>query len=147
MSHKLIILSGCSGGGKSTLLDALGKSGHAVMPEAGREIVKEQLETQGGITPWQNPQAFCELIIARSVEKFRQAAERPGHDGAIFFDRSFLDGVAGYQSLKIADSGKYDHLIDELRYHPTVCMTPPWQEIYRQDGERKHSFEDAVTEY
>ncbi|MEJ0063371.1 MAG: AAA family ATPase [Alphaproteobacteria bacterium] len=106
MGKKLIVLSGCSGGGKSTLLDELGKNGHTVMPEAGREIVKEQLAIKGGIMPWQSPQAFCELIIARSVEKFHQAAEAPGQDGLVFFDRSFLDGVAGYQSLKIADSGK-----------------------------------------
>ncbi|MEJ0063372.1 MAG: AAA family ATPase [Alphaproteobacteria bacterium] len=26
-------------------------------------------------------------------------------------------------------------------------MTPPWKEIFCQDDERKHCFEDAVAEY
>ncbi|SEI08083.1 AAA domain-containing protein [Rhizobium tibeticum] len=41
---KFVILSGCSGGGKSTLLAELAKRGFAVAEEPGRRIVKQQLE-------------------------------------------------------------------------------------------------------
>ena len=40
---RFVILSGCSGGGKSTLLDALAERGFAVVPEPGRRIVAKEL--------------------------------------------------------------------------------------------------------
>ena len=146
--NKLIVISGCSGGGKSSLLTALNDSGYYTIPEVGRQIVKEQLDIKGSITPWDNPTAFCEMIITRSVVAYHQAqAIENSKENLVFFDRSFLDGVSYYQTLKIPDSGKYDHYIDELRYYPAVFMTPPWPEIFCNDDERKHSFEDAVIEY
>ena len=42
-SDSLIVVSGCSGGDKSTLIRELAKRGHDAQPEAGRQIVKEQL--------------------------------------------------------------------------------------------------------
>jgi len=71
--NKLIVISGCSGGGKSTLISALSAAGYAVVPEAGRIIVKEQLQSNGNITPWENPRAFCELLIERSITAFQHA--------------------------------------------------------------------------
>lgn len=141
---KLIVITGCSGGGKSTLLTELKKSGYQVVPEVGREIVQEQIQTNGNITPWENPIAFCELAIERSIENYKKAAKS---GDVIFFDRCFLDGISYYQTLSVDDSKKYDDLIGELRFYQTVLMTPPWPEIYCQDDERKHSFEEAVIEY
>jgi predicted ATPase len=40
-ADRFIVLSGCSGGGKSTLLAALQRRGFAVFEEPGRQIVKE----------------------------------------------------------------------------------------------------------
>lgn len=62
----------------------------------------------------------------------------------VFFDRSFLEGISYFQSINVH---KYDHFIPELRYFQTVFMVAPWQEIFCQDDERKHSFDEAVTEY
>lgn len=146
--NRLIVISGCSGGGKSSLLSELSSKGYSVVPEAARAIIKEQLEINGTITPWQNPKLFGELLFERSVAAYQQAKEVvTAKDQVIFFDRCFLEVVSWYQNLKIADSNKYDHFIDELRYYHTILMTPPWKEIYRQDDERKHSFEDGVEEY
>jgi len=39
---RAVVITGCSGGGKSTLLAELGRRGHRVFPEAGRQIVREQ---------------------------------------------------------------------------------------------------------
>lgn len=71
--NKLIVISGCSGGGKSSLLSALSDSGYYTIPEVGRQIVKEQLDIKDSITPWDNPTAFCEMIITRSVVAYHQA--------------------------------------------------------------------------
>jgi predicted ATPase len=38
-----VILSGCSGGRKSTLLAELGRCGHSIVEEPGRRIVKQEL--------------------------------------------------------------------------------------------------------
>lgn len=145
---RLIVISGCSGGGKSTLLSGLSQHGYTVVPEVGRILVEEQLAIKNGITPWQQPQAFCEMLITRSITTFHQA-QTITHvkDDVIFFDRSFLEGISYYQGQKTQDAHKYDHIIDELRFYPTIFLAPPWQEIFCQDVERKHTFEDAVTEY
>lgn len=146
--NKLIVISGCSGGGKSSLLSALDDYGYSTISEVGRQIVKEQLENKGNTTPWDNPIGFCELLIKRSVAAYHETKTITyPKESLIFFDRSFLEGVSYYQTLKIPDSQKYDHFIAELRYYPTVFMTPPWPEIFCNDDERKHTFEDAVLEY
>ena len=49
--ERFVILSGCSGGGKSTLLDELARRGHAVVAEPGRRIVAEQLREGGAALP------------------------------------------------------------------------------------------------
>ena len=147
-ANKLILISGCSGGGKSTLLDELSRLGYLVVPEVGREIVKDQLEKGGDITPWQNPILFCERLIEQSVLAYQNTAKSaPPNNQLIFFDRSFLDAVSYYESLNMADRFKYNSLIEDLRFYPIILMTPPWKEIYSQDSERQHSFEDAVNEY
>lgn len=46
-----VVLSGCSGGGKSTLLAELARRGHAVRPEAGRLVVEAELAAGGGALP------------------------------------------------------------------------------------------------
>lgn len=140
---KLILITGCSGGGKSTLISELRSRGYSVVPEAGREVYQEYASISAT-----NPIFMCEKIIERSVAAYHHANKITSVlDDVIFFDRSFLDCVSYYQSLAIADSTKYDHLIHELRYSPIVLMTPPWEEIFCQDDERKHSFADAVADY
>ena len=49
---RFVVISGCSSGGKSTLIAELGKRGHAVVDEPGRRIVKEELASGGSALPW-----------------------------------------------------------------------------------------------
>ncbi|MCL2892590.1 AAA family ATPase [Brenneria tiliae] len=46
MNH-FVIISGCSGGGKSTLLTELKRRGHAVVEEPGRRIIQEETRSGG----------------------------------------------------------------------------------------------------
>src|SRR5947208_13712313 len=46
-----VVISGCSGGGKSTLLIELAKRGCASVDEQGRRIVKGELEGEGSVLP------------------------------------------------------------------------------------------------
>jgi predicted ATPase len=145
--NKLIVISGCSGGGKSTLISELEKQGYSVIPEVGRRVYQERMKVKKEFTA-EDYKNICEEIIAKSVIAYQHAEKiiSPLAD-AIFFDRCFLECVSYYQSLKIKDSDKYDELVSDSRYFPTIFMTPPWKDIYCQDDERKHSFEDALAEY
>ena len=143
--NRLIVISGCSSGGKSTLLSELSSQGYTIVEEEGRKLVKQQLAANSGITPWEQPQLFCKLLIDKSIEAYHQAEKiRIAKNKIIFFDRSFLEGISYFQTLEIHD---YDHIVNELRYYPTIFMTPPWEEIFSQDEERKNTFEDAINEY
>src|ERR1700730_15527752 len=42
-----VVMSGCSGGGKSTLLTELGRRGYMTVEEPGRRIVKDELLGNG----------------------------------------------------------------------------------------------------
>ena len=146
--NKLIVISGCSGGGKSTLLAELSENGYTVIPEVGRELVKEQLELNSNILPWKEPTRFCELLVEKSVERYHEAIKlKSVKDNAVFFDRCFLEGISYFQTLNIPDADKYHHFVDELRYYSTIFMAPPWEEIFCEDAERKNPFKNAVEEY
>ncbi|MGO4213890.1 AAA family ATPase, partial [Terriglobus sp. YAF25] len=65
--YRFVILSGCSGGGKSSLLEELARRGYSVVEEPGRRIVREETE-QGGLTlPWMDVAAFLRRAIAISL--------------------------------------------------------------------------------
>src|SRR5207247_10618853 len=51
---KLVVLSGCSGAGKSSLLAELGRRGFPIYEEPGRQVVKEQLYIGGDAVRWGN---------------------------------------------------------------------------------------------
>ena len=152
--NKLIVISGCSGGGKSTLITELSKMGYAVVHEAARKILREQLAVNGNRTPSQNPKAFCKVLIERAIEDFYEAKSMANVlEKLIFFDRSYLEGIRYYKTLNTINTintintSKYDYLINELRYFDTVYIAPPWEEIFCQDEERKHSFKKSVDDY
>jgi predicted ATPase len=136
-----VIISGCSGGGKSTLLEELSARGHHVIPEAGREIVKEQLVQGGKALPWENPPKFVELLLERSLAKFQAAPA-----GLSFYDRSFIEPLRWYRAT---GNPLPEHLSEaaHLRYGDDVFLAPPWPEIHQQDNERRHDFVGAVEEY
>jgi predicted ATPase len=50
-ADRFVLLSGCSGGGKSALLSALRTRGFAAFEEPGREVVREQLLIDGPALP------------------------------------------------------------------------------------------------
>ncbi|MEW6315305.1 MAG: AAA family ATPase, partial [Pseudomonadota bacterium] len=50
--QQLVVISGCSGGGKSTLLEALRRRGYAVVEEPGRRVIAEQSRNAGDGLPW-----------------------------------------------------------------------------------------------
>ena len=58
-SDHFVVISGCSSGGKSTLLAELGRRGHAMVEEPGRRIVRQELVDGGSALPWVAGAAFA----------------------------------------------------------------------------------------
>jgi predicted ATPase len=139
---RFIIISGCSGGGKSTLLAELGRRGHAIVEEPGRRIVRQELESGGSALPWVDAGAFVRRAIAMSLEDRASASALTGW---VFFDRGLVDATAALQHL--TGEPALESLATSHRYHRRVFLTQPWPEIYANDPERRHSMESAMDEY
>lgn len=139
---RFILISGCSGGGKSTLLDALRAVGHAVVPEPGRRVVAEQLATGGTALPWIDLAAFARRAVAVSRADL-VAAE--ALSGPVFFDRGLIDAAVALEhaiGVPIMET-----LGTAKRYDGRVFLAPPWPELFAGDAERRHGFADAVAEF
>ncbi|AYM63181.1 AAA family ATPase [Agrobacterium fabrum] len=139
--NRFIILSGCSGGGKSTLLAELARRGFATVEEPGRRIVIEETRNGGTALPWIDMQAFARRAIAMALEDRRVTPK----EGLVFFDRGLIDAASALHH--ISGDRFINTLRDTHRYNSLVFLTPPWPEIYRSDDERKHGFDAAVEEY
>lgn len=136
------MLSGCSGGGKSTLLEELGRRGHATVEEPGRRIVQEELARDGAALPWRDLAAFARRAVTMALADREAMRDQPGF---VFFDRGLIDAAAALE----AETG--EPALAELavlhRYNARVFLTPPWPDIYADDPERRHGFEATCAEY
>lgn len=142
MSDRFIVLSGCSGGGKSTLLEELRRRGYAVVEEPGRRIVQAELASSGTALPWLDLAAFARRAIAMALA---DRAVMRHHPGFVFFDRGLIDAASALD----AEGGEpvLPALAAAHRYNRRVFITPPWPEIHTADPERRHDFAAALAEY
>ncbi|KCZ91155.1 AAA family ATPase [Hyphomonas jannaschiana] len=139
--NKLNVISGCSGGGKSTLLKVLKACGHHVVEEPGRRVVEAEEAHGGDALPWLDMEAFLQRTLSLAIEDFEAARALAG---PVFFDRGIIDALSGLQHL----TGRAPEDAARLyRYAETVFLAPPWPEIYETDSARKHGLDEAVAEY
>jgi predicted ATPase len=137
-----VIISGCSGGGKSTLLRELKRRGHCVVEEPGRRIVAEALESGGDALPWVDAVAFARRAIEVSLADLA-AAER--WSDWVFFDRGLIDAAAGLENL--TGEPVVEAMGRAYRFHRRVFLAPPWPELFVTDRERRHGLGEAISEY
>jgi predicted ATPase len=140
--ENFVVISGCSGGGKSTLLAELGRRGHTVVEEPGRRIVQQELQNGGTALPWLDAEAFIHRAMAMALA---DRAAVGAQTGWIFFDRGLIDAAAGVERL--TGEPVLAPLREAHRYHHRVFLTPPWPEIYVTDPERRHGLAEAEAEY
>lgn len=136
-ANRFVMISGCSGGGKSTLLEELARRGHNVVREPGRRIIAEVRAGRGGALPWDDPTGFARHAIAMSV------ADHEGAHGLTFFDRGVVDAAvalkacAGEDAAELIARYRYDHLF----------LASPWPEIYAMDEDRRHGLAKALSDH
>ena len=138
---RFVIISGCSAGGKSALIAELQRRGHSIVDEAGRRIIAEELDVGGSALPWLDLAAFAKRAIAMSLDDLNAAAK---FRGFVFFDRGLIDAAAAFEHATGTPVLKN---YEEERYNKRVFVTPPWPEIYSNDVDRRHDFQEAVAEY
>ncbi len=143
-STNMFALTGCSSSGKSTLLEELARRGVTCVPEAGRQVVREEQARGGDGLPWINPLRFRDLIFEKSVADFHA---HETHEGPVLFDRSFIEAIACSVGLNIEPPAAHLKAAQDLRFNLKVFVTPPWEEIFTNDAERKTTFERACAEY
>jgi predicted ATPase len=140
--NRCVVISGCSGGGKSTLLAELGRRGYPGVDEPGRRIVVEQMNNGGSALPWVDMAAFAHRAIAMALADRSSA---PASGGWIFFDRSLIDAAIALQH--VTREPVLEQFGQAHRYHRRVFLAPPWPELYMIGRERRHSPAVAVAEY
>ncbi len=141
MNH-FVVISGCSGGGKSTLLAALSDRGYAVVEEPGRRIVEDETKGSGSALPWVDMTAFARRAVAMALQD-RDDASR--YEGWVFFDRGLVDAAAALEH--VSGEPALERFCQAHRYHKRVFLVPPWPEIYVTDPERRHGLDAAMAEY
>lgn len=141
LSGSKILLTGCSCGGKSTLLLAFGASGFATVPEPGRRIIADEMASNGNALPWVDMRAFA-LRAVETAKADLEAAQQL--DGLVFFDRGLIDAAV---ALEHSGGPKLQDTISKSPcYAERVFVVPPWEELFAQDADRRHSFRAAVEE-
>ncbi|NTJ43116.1 AAA family ATPase [Agrobacterium larrymoorei] len=137
-----VIISGCSGGGKSTLLAELSARGFSAVEEPGRRVVQQQMAANGHALPWIDLRTFLLEAFALAKSDYEAAGSR---SGTIFFDRGLIDAASALRQL--GEDSYYEMMRKSFRYQKRVFLTPPWPEIYITDAERRHGLDDATEEY
>lgn len=124
------------------VIEELQRRGFETVQESGWRIIQEGWRGDGSAFPWVDGVAFAQRAIVMAHTD-RAAARRCA--AWVFFDRSLIDAASALYHLTgvsvLASLDKAD------RYHRQVFLAPPWLEIYVNDPERRHSLEEAVTEY
>lgn len=138
----LLLITGCSGGGKSTLVQALAAHGYATVEEPGRRIVAEEEAGDGAALPWVDMRAFARRAVRMARDDL---AGIQAHTGPVFFDRGLVDAAVALNHS--AGVPLQDSMLDAEVYDDPVFVAPPWPDIFCQDEARRHDLNQATAEY
>lgn len=140
MCDHMFVVTGGPGSGKSTLIDALRCRGFASMPEAGRAIIRDQVQIGGTALPWADRARFAELMLGWELRSWHEASALAG---PVLMDRGIAD-VVGYLALcGLPVPAHVESAAKTYRYNRKVFMAPYWEAIFRQDAERKQDQAEA----
>lgn len=139
-----IIITGGPGMGKTAIIQHLAGLGYRCVPESGRAIIQQQVNTGGNALPWGNRLAFAQLMFNTALEDYFKLIT---HSEPVFFDRGIADVIGYLELAELPTPFTMTETARNNRYHQNVFITPPWQEIYENDKERKQDFDEAVRTF
>jgi predicted ATPase len=120
----LFVISGGPGSGKTTVLRELAKLGVKYAPEVAREIIQQQLRTNGTALPWGDRRAYTQLMLKRSIESY--LAHTPASE-PMFSDRGIPDTLCYARLIGLAEEGSIRSACHRCRYAPigATSVMPP----------------------
>ena len=137
--NKRIVISGAPGTGKTSIITKLSESGYKCHKEVSREIIANQLQINGSITPWQDLFKFSEIVIKERLKQYKLATNK-----IEFYDRGIIDSFAYLLKNNIRLEEEWITIAIKHQYNKKVFITPPWEGIYHTDNERKEDFISAT---
>ena len=141
-THRLHVVTGGPGSGKSTLIAALAAAGVATSAEVGRQVIREQVAAGGDALPWADEMAFAEAMWPREVAA-HAAALATGQ--TVVLDRGAPDVVGFLRVSNLPVPTAIDAAARATRYNPRVFLAPFWPAIYGEDEERRQTSEVAAA--
>jgi len=135
----IYVVTGGPGFGKTSLIDELRKKGFNGGKELSRGFIHGQMVNGGKFLPWVNRLGYSEIMLRKRIKQYG----RTPRDQIWLFDRGIPDLIAYIIKDGFEVPSFYYEAAEEYRYNDVVFFTPPWKEIYKNDSERKESFEEA----
>jgi predicted ATPase len=143
-NQRFHVITGASGAGKSSLLNALSDLGYSVVPEVALTIVQEQEQCGGKLFPWTNLQAFMEEVLIRNILAYDAAQALPP---PVFFDRGIPECIEHMRLLGLEIGLGHAVQSAQRRYADTVFVAEPWPEVYVCNRWRRVQFERAARSF
>lgn len=140
MSDQLFVVTGGPGAGKTSLITELARRGFHTVPESGRAIIRDEVQSGGDALPWADRLAFAQKMLERDLDAYSAAQALTG---PVIFDRGLPDTL-GY--LTLCGLTVPPHVVataKATRYNRRVFLAPFWDAIFQQDAERKQSRAEA----
>ena len=136
------ILSGGPSCGKTTVLEALQQRRFLTFVEQAREVIKSSLSQNSKALPWEDANAFSDLVCQEMAFHFDQHLS---HTGIAFTDRSMIDLNAYLRENTLPENEYYYNKAKSYCFAKTVFFFPIWQEIFDQDNERIEDLSKAIA--
>ncbi|EIZ81157.1 hypothetical protein WSK_0102 [Novosphingobium sp. Rr 2-17] len=114
------------------------------MPEAARAIIQDQIDIGGTALPWNDREAFANLMLAWEMRSYRDAVNAPG---PIIFDRGIPDVIGYLRLCGLPVPAPVLRAAELRRYASRVFIAPHWPAIFEQDTERKQTLVEAEATY
>lgn len=139
MSLLRVLVTGCSGSGKSTLVDVMADRGHEIRREPGRRVIRLETRTGGTGLPWDDMDRFCRLCLKMAKADWEEARA-----GSVVFDRGVIDAALALE--RSGFEAEAEAALETYRYD-LVILAAPWPELFEGDDDRRHSLDEAMSEY
>lgn len=143
MTNNFYIFTGGPGVGKTSLINALSWQGFQTVSEDARQIIREQMASNGNALPWANKQCYAQLMLDAALENY--AIQKSQTNGKpVFFDRGIPDSICYMKMENISIDEKILNAVKNHPYNKNVFIFPPWKEIYTTDSERKQNWDEVL---
>ncbi|APZ52964.1 AAA family ATPase [Salipiger abyssi] len=140
MSDHFFVVTGGPGAGKTSLITELARRGVHTIPESGRAVIREEMQSGGDALPWADRMAYAERMLEHDLRAHStaQALSSP-----VIFDRGIPD-ILGYLTLcGLPVPPHVTAAARTIRYNARVFLAPYWDEIFTQDTERRQTQAEA----